>query len=81
MHRPEAAAPIRPINWEVPYAAGAALKRKEIKNKNEEYFSSRVYSLIIFWLQGMEQTNKLKQSQEWGIVKHILVYFIKIKLD
>ena len=31
-HRPVAVAPIRPLTWELPYAAGAALKRKQ-KNK------------------------------------------------
>ena len=28
-HRPAAAAPIPPLNWELPYAAGASLKRKK----------------------------------------------------
>ena len=28
-HRPEAAAPIQPLAWEPPYAAGTALKRKK----------------------------------------------------
>ena len=28
-HRPTAAAPIRPLAWELPYAAGAALKKKK----------------------------------------------------
>ena len=31
--RPAAAAPIQPLAWELPYAAGAALRRKE-KKKN-----------------------------------------------
>ena len=30
-HRPAATAPIRPITWEPPYAAGAALKRQKEK--------------------------------------------------
>ena len=33
-HRPAATAPIRPLAWEPPYAAGAALKKtKKIKKK------------------------------------------------
>ena len=28
-YRPAAVAPIRPLAWELPYAAGAAIKRKE----------------------------------------------------
>jgi len=32
--RPAAAALIRPIAWELPYAAGVALKRKKKKEKN-----------------------------------------------
>ena len=30
-YRPAAIAPIQPLAWELPYAAGAALKRKEKK--------------------------------------------------
>ena len=32
-HRPAAVAPIRPLAWEPPYAAGAALKRQKTKKK------------------------------------------------
>ena len=31
-----AIAPIRPLAWEPPYAAGAALKRQKIKNKKKK---------------------------------------------
>ena len=31
-HRPTATAPIEPLAWELPYAAGAALKRKKERN-------------------------------------------------
>ena len=34
-----AVAPIRPLAWESPYAAGAALKSKKIKNKIKEFLS------------------------------------------
>ena len=34
--RPEAAAPIRPLIWEPPYAVGVALKRQKIKKKEKE---------------------------------------------
>ena len=33
--RPVAAAPIRPLAWDPPYAAGAALKRQKNKNKKQ----------------------------------------------
>ena len=32
--RPAAAAPIRPLAWEPPYAAGAALKKQQQKKDN-----------------------------------------------
>ena len=36
--RPTAAAPIQPLAWELPYAIGAALKRKKnLKIKNKEF--------------------------------------------
>ena len=34
--RPAAAAPIGPLAWEPPYAAGAALKRQKDKNKTKQ---------------------------------------------
>ena len=34
--RPAAAAPIQPLAWELPYAAGVALKRKEKKELNNQ---------------------------------------------
>ena len=33
-HRPVATAPIRPLPWEPPYAAGAALERDKKTNNN-----------------------------------------------
>ena len=35
-HRPAATAPIQPLAWEFPYAAGAALKKKKKKEKKKE---------------------------------------------
>ena len=34
-HRPAAAAPIRPLAWDLPYATGVALKKKEKKNEGK----------------------------------------------
>ena len=40
-HRPAAAAPIRPLAWEPPYAAGVALeKAKKKKKKDKENYIS-----------------------------------------
>ena len=35
-HRPAAAAPIQPLAWEPPHAAGAALKSKKKKKKKKK---------------------------------------------
>ena len=35
-HRPAAIAPIRPVAWELPYAAGVALKSKKKKKKSPQ---------------------------------------------
>ena len=35
-HRPAAAAPIRPLDWELIYAVGTALKKKEKEKETEE---------------------------------------------
>jgi len=46
--RPEAVAPIRPLGWEPPYAAGAALKKKktkdEKKRKKEKKKEARLFA-------------------------------------
>ena len=34
-YRPVATAPIRPLDWEPPYAMGAALERQKDKKKRE----------------------------------------------
>ena len=47
-HRPAATGPIRPLAWEPPYAAGAALKRQT--NKKKRVSSSRT------WSTGVHQT-------------------------
>ena len=42
--RPVAAAPILPRAWELPYAAGAALKKEKINKRNtlfQKYFSAK----------------------------------------
>ena len=38
--RPAAVAPVRPLAWELPYAAGAALKSKKTKTK-KTFISSK----------------------------------------
>ena len=35
-HRPAAAAPIQPLAWEPPYAAGVALKRDKRQKQNKK---------------------------------------------
>ena len=35
-YRPAATAPIRPLAWEPPYAAGLALKRQKTKDKKKK---------------------------------------------
>ena len=37
--RPAAAAPIRPLAWEPPYATGVALKKTKGKNKQTKMFA------------------------------------------
>ena len=42
-HKPAAAAPVQPLDWELPYAVGAALKsqkKKGQKKKRKEMCSS-----------------------------------------
>ena len=41
-HRPGATAPIGPLDWEPPYAEGAAVKRKKKRDKNKKKEFSEV---------------------------------------
>ena len=43
-HRPAARAPIGPLAWELPYAAGAALKKIKIKIKNKKQNLTDLYT-------------------------------------
>ena len=40
------AAPIQPLAWEFPYAAGAAIKRKEKKKKEKATKKERLIQLL-----------------------------------
>ena len=43
--RPSAVAPIRPLGWELPYAVGAALKRKKKKKTSLfEIYNFKIYN-------------------------------------
>ena len=42
--RPVATAPIRPLAWEPPYAAGVALKRQKDKKKKKKYIYIYIYT-------------------------------------
>ena len=48
-HRPAAKAPIRPLAWELPYAMGAALKRK-LKKKERKNFNPPLNITVFFFL-------------------------------
>ena len=45
--RPAAAAPIRPLVWELPYAAGAALKTQGIKKKSPATETRRSWLIFL----------------------------------
>ena len=45
-HRPAATAPTRPLAWELPYAAGAALKSKKRKEKKRKEKKKNVFSVL-----------------------------------
>ena len=47
--RPAAAAPIQPLAWELPYATGAALKKKKSKKQKKQCSRMHIstYYLIV----------------------------------
>ena len=44
--RPAAAAPIRPLAWEPPYAEGVTLKTRQKKKKKKEYVCVDAYVFV-----------------------------------
>ena len=56
-YRPAATAPIRPLAWEPPHAAGAALKRQKDKKK---FLFSWHLSMWPHWKQGLYRYNQVK---------------------
>ena len=54
-HRPAATALIRPLGWEPPYAAGAALEKPKKKKKEEQLFSRQDYNAA-HWGSGSPQS-------------------------
>ena len=56
---PEAIALIHPLAWELPYAAGAALKKKTNKKKKikEEFSSFSIFWMILFRIGVISPSN------------------------
>ena len=73
-YRPAAAAPIRPLAWEPPYAVGAALKSKKTKTKTKNKRGSptcprHVVQLLLAHLWGptaYDRDSREKSRQEPG---------------
>ena len=48
--RPAATAPIRPLAWEPPYAAGVALKDQKTKEKRKKRNENKLFKFCYFLL-------------------------------
>ena len=57
-HRPAAAALIRSLAWEPPYATGAALEKKKKKQKNAKGVFTYVFFLYGFYLAKISRGKK-----------------------
>ena len=65
-NRPVAIAPIRPLDWESPYAMGAALekaKRQEKKKKKEKERKIQGVPVMVQWL-----TNPTRNHEVEGLI-------------
>ena len=69
--RPEATAPIQPLAWELPYAAGAALKSTPRKRawQNETYeINLKVLLALPVWKVNIIQESDIPGSQEFASI-------------
>ena len=73
--RPESTAPIRPLAWEPPYAAGAAQEiattttkdKKRPKKKNNLTFTSSISRKIVIKIHIVVNSKDERQSFDWEI--------------
>ena len=63
-HKPAAKAPIRTLAWELPYAAGMALKRPKKKKKKKKKKKIKKGSLSEIIYSGTDQQRMLKPLSE-----------------
>jgi len=67
--RPEATAPIRPLAWESPYAAGAALEKvKEKKKKKKRFLETPEISNPRFFLRWVIRLNGAKKEPYFTVL-------------
>ena len=69
--RPAAAAPIPPLAWELPHAAGAALKKKESKKRLMRLIIS-IYFLLPLECN-IRNREKWLYEEHFPQVKHIII--------
>ena len=62
-HRPAAAALIWPIDWELPYATGVAIKRKE-KKKNCAKYMEQLFSDV--GQQAVPNHDQWEKGNKWS---------------
>ena len=67
-YRPTAAAPIRPLAWELPYASGSALKRQKRKERKKEKVVKRQF--LMEWF--------LFKSFFYGVYAEVMWYLQKL---
>ena len=63
-HRPAVAGPIRPLTWELPYALGAALKRKRKRNR----WRLQIRKEFRSYHRGTAETNPTKNHEFMGSI-------------
>ena len=57
-HRPTAAAPIQPLAWELPYAAGVAPQKKKFKNERDSPKGGQILESGVLACRGQSQAGE-----------------------
>ena len=75
-HRPAATAPIRPLAWELPYAAGAALENTKRQPINQSHSPTHTIYFItclwwIYWLLLTSPSSKASRTRQMRILHRI----------
>ena len=79
--RPEATAPIRPLAWELPCAAGVALKGQKTKRKKKENIRNILSFFCIFFTHAVHVLDGPAPQKRPRVMEDMLPYIFYLEQE